>query len=321
MATAATRGRHEPTGRVGQPSQPACRRRVRSVQEFLMAASIPSGRSIAKVAVLAAALGLFGAPALHAQQVDEDGMPVAAPPVSARPPVRAQPYVPNVYRPPAPAPAPRVRGGTGNYEVPRGGTSFEQSISGTRDATDDGPSFAQSIAGGAAAADDGSSFARRLERVDAAPPPTGASAGPATTTAALSPGAGEPASPSSPPAPGEAERPAPQPSAVAGQTVAEAPGGARQGVAPPVRGWLASWGLFVALAVLGATGVALLTAKLLMPWPRPRLRCGYEIGQPAVGEGGLTLHAPDLAVRAEATFGVPAIVGALTVQRGDRRDV
>jgi len=76
----------------------------------------------------------------------------------------------------------------------------------------------------------------------------------------------------------------------------------------------------IALAALAALAVSLLAAKVLMPWPRPRLSCAYDVAPASLLSGALTLHPPDVLVSAESTCGTPSIAGDLAIEEGSDAD-
>ena len=73
-----------------------------------------------------------------------------------------------------------------------------------------------------------------------------------------------------------------------------------------------AWLVALAAALVGLVGGALLAAKMLLPWPRPRISCQHEITPPGVLEGSLSLHTPDVQVTARALHGTPSVLGELT---------
>ena len=71
--------------------------------------------------------------------------------------------------------------------------------------------------------------------------------------------------------------------------------------------------LWIGLAIFAACIVAgLAVAKLLMPWPRPRVSCRYEIIPQELAAGTLALQAPDIQVSAQSVMGESILSGALT---------
>lgn len=55
--------------------------------------------------------------------------------------------------------------------------------------------------------------------------------------------------------------------------------------------------------------------------PEPHVTCECELDSPSVDGGALTLHPPDLSVRAETSFGTPAVAGDPVIETGENRDV
>lgn len=74
------------------------------------------------------------------------------------------------------------------------------------------------------------------------------------------------------------------------------------------------------LAAAAALGAAFAAAKILMPYPRPRVRCEYDVA-PAILQGGaMALHPPEVTVSAMTSLGAPTLTTPLTVEEGGPRN-
>lgn len=76
--------------------------------------------------------------------------------------------------------------------------------------------------------------------------------------------------------------------------------------------------LVLPVAAVATVGAAALAAKLLMPWPRPRLSCACDVSPASLPSGALTLQPPDIEIRAESTCGAPTLAGDLIIEPGEQ---
>lgn len=232
-----------------------------------------SHRALIVAMALTMAAGLIGPPALHAQDVDEDGMPISQP-----------------AEPSAPPPEPEVQ------------TQDEPQETMSEDSP--GEAVSQAEEGQPVAEPETSWFTSGEATAPEAGEAGYSPLAPGTNGTSPSPAPGQVPGPGRPVRPGEAQG-APAP-ASGGQSPAlfEAP--------PLVLGLI--------LAAVAALAATLLAAKLLMPWPRPRLRCACDVAPPSLEGGTLALHPPDLSVSAVSACGTPTIAGDVTIEQGDVRD-
>lgn len=223
-------------------------------------------RSLAAAMALIMAFGLFGAPPLHAQDVDEDGMPVSQPAEPSAPPQEPEAQPQDQPQETMPEDNP--------------GEAAPQAEEGQPAAEPETPWFSS---GGPTAPGAGDAGDKPL------------AAGTNGSAAPIMPGQAGP-DPGMPRRPGEASR---------DQSLAF-------GASPEILGLI--------LAAVAALAAALLAAKLLMPWPRPRLRCAGHVAPPSLQGGTLALHPPDLSVSAESVCGTPSLAGEVIIEQGDVRD-
>lgn len=65
--------------------------------------------------------------------------------------------------------------------------------------------------------------------------------------------------------------------------------------------------------IAAAFAAGLAAAKVLMPWPRPKVRASHQIIPRGIPAGTLSLQAPDIEVRAHAERGIPLLAGGVTI--------
>jgi len=261
-------------------------------------------------------LGLSCAGPAHAQEVDEDGMPIARPTAPTntsppQPPPRTNQAASQDWGTPPPYPTSQTTTNTQSQdwgEPPPYPSSTTPPANAPRQDWGTPPPYPSST------------------QSTATQPQAGGRPPPKATTTAVEPG--EPAS-ASPVAPvpaaavdtSQAAAPAPNPMAPGITTSQQLPATSEPSPASSAQdetdsgfpGWAI---LLIATAIVAAA--LKVASKMLLPWPRPLVRYEHGIAHASL-QGNLILQPPDFTVDADAIIGTPALAGELIIETGENR--